>query len=294
MKLLLTTILLISQALLLIIPVVNKEPGKTQKKKKYNSFDLSLIFLSIIGLGISLYIFIAIQDEESEKTKIDNQYKQELAFKLAQRDSFHQIQDSIQTEIFTQKLDSSYLKSIKSSNEALAKYNFVLVDSLNKVSNRIQTESFRQPAFCLTAVENGKEPIFLEKQGDKNVLVMQFRSINNTSYNVRLKISLFKVTVFDNGDRVFELLEGSTSFGKRNVLVAGDIFSLAYPIKQEWLNVDNALIFITAIFDSQNKTSLRYEDGAYFDFTNNKSRGKINATYLDSLTKKFKEINLHF
>ncbi len=288
MKLLLTTILLVCQAFLLIIPVINKSSGKGVDKTKYNLEDIIMIFLSIIGLWFSLYIFLAVQDEENEKARLDNKYKQDLAIKLEERDSIHQLKDSAQIQLFTQKLDSSYLKSIKTSNEALAKYNLVLIDSLNKVSNRIEIESFKQPQFCLRAVQDGKQPIFMDKEGNKDILVIQFRSINNTSYNVKLKISLFKITNV-NGARIFEFVNGSTGIGKRNILVAGDIFSLTYELEPSWMNIEKSLLVITAMFDSQNRTGLKYEDAAYFNFKENKSGGKLDGVILDSLKKKFKE-----
>ena len=182
MLVIITIIILAIQVFNVIISAINKKENES-----ISGLTKAQIWLAIIGFGCGIAIFLLNEDKNELSQRLEKQYRDSLDIKLAQRDMKHQWQDSIQSIFFVERLDSSYQKSIKSSNEALAKYNLILIDSLNTVTKKVNIKSIREPQLIVSpAANNTSPPIYLETDSNENYLAIKVESINNTSYKVKL------------------------------------------------------------------------------------------------------------
>jgi hypothetical protein len=122
----------------IIIGVFGLTDEIAKKIKLFQSLN-SLTFKFLVYLfGIVLIILgTVLQANENDQTS--EAEKQSHLLEIKNMDSSYRAEkrnsDSLYQKKLHNALDSSYSRSIKSSNEALAKYNIVLIDSLNKVAN---------------------------------------------------------------------------------------------------------------------------------------------------------------
>lgn len=107
--------------------------------------------------------------------------KKDSTFKKERRvaDSLHQVKISA-------IVDSSYSKSIQASNEALAKYNLILVDSMKRVAAG-GNYSTGQLSVLVDGISS-KPPIYLDTLDGLINLKVQFTSSQATSYNIDFKM----------------------------------------------------------------------------------------------------------
>ncbi len=77
-----------------------------------------------------------------------------------------------------------YTRFQKNTDEALAKYNLQVVDSMKKV----QSINELKPEFILTPAEPNRQFVFLSNEYGKDILNITFKSVNTTTYNIDLTI----------------------------------------------------------------------------------------------------------
>jgi hypothetical protein len=101
------------------------------KIKKGGKF---LIIVAILSIGFNFC-----KDWNSESKQIISNRNEEIADSTIKADQSKiiQLQLSMKDSII-KKVDDTYMKSIKSSNEALAKYNLEIKDSLNSVVSKLK------------------------------------------------------------------------------------------------------------------------------------------------------------
>lgn len=182
------------------------------------------------------------------------------------QNSLYNLQLSIKDTIL-KNVDSSYLKSIKSSNEALAKYHIRLIDSLHTVVGTLKLNA-ANPQLSIAAV-SGHPTVFLERPGS-DTLKIQFISANSTAYNIAIDAYF----IFDDGKnaQVFE----------KDILSVGQTFinpevtrTESLQIQRGLLNYDNILVVLYGSFskDPFDKYRIPYLQSFIFNFKENKYIG---------------------
>mgnify|MGYP001545183379 FL=1 len=78
------------------------------------------------------------------------------------QDSLYSLQLSVKDTIL-KAVDTSYRKSIKASNEAIAKYHLKIIDSLHTVVGTLKLNS-TNPQLAIAPVEGNNPPVYLENE----------------------------------------------------------------------------------------------------------------------------------
>jgi len=225
------------------------------------------IFFFVIG---SLMVTIGVigkdneSDEKQEKekefyiqemNKVEENYRSEIR----KNDSLNSLK--IQTSI-----DSSYAKSIKASNEALAKYNLTFIDSLQSVTSKINIKgSLAQ--LTIDAVADNTPPIYINAEKNKKFLNIRYISANATSYNIRLN-----VYIFEESQKGIFLLDHILDPGGYNFLVPDRKRTMSFAIDSSIYRYENALVIILGNYsrDEKGETIIEFKDSYSFNFKDNK------------------------
>ena len=287
----LSILLLIFQIFCVSIPIINKNRDSNERHVVYTTWDKALLTFSVIAFGLSIAIILIGQDSENEKETRNKEYQTELKNKLAERDSLHKIDDSAQTKYFIERLDSSYTKSIKASNDALAKYNLELVDSLNRVTNKINTKSNNRPQFSISAAASGATPpMYMIKKDEQNLLAVKVVSNNNTSYNIEIRFYILGYEE-ERNKLFFSTIDTGGIFYDSKFLVQ-DVSSTAFiRIKPELMQIQNSIVYFNGSFsaDFENKDVSNFEAAYFFDFKHNKQQGALDASSISSIKSKLQK-----
>ena len=203
----------------------------------------------------------------------------------------HQRDDSAQTKFFVERLDSSYFNSIRASNEALAKYNLVLVDSLNRVANKITIKSINKPQLSIAPSEAGQvSSLYLVQDSGINFLAVKFKSNNNTSYNIKLGYCILKST-FSNNLIIYNTIDSGYYFWDRKFLNSDIISTARILIDQNVLQTDNSIIFFHGTFssDRNNLDIVDFDEAYYFDLKNNKQYSPLDYNTISEIKSKLQK-----
>ena len=154
------------------------------------------------------------------KARVDSMFQQSqseiLRLQLSTKDS---IINSVQ---------NAYATSIKASNEALARYNIRITDSMHSVVSTLKLNA-ANPQLLLAPLEPGKQPAFVQTVDGRKRFSVQFITKGGTSYHIDLTCCIMRDTVdypllqclsFSRG--AIPIVEDVTS--TREVLVAPEIF----------------------------------------------------------------------
>lgn len=262
MLLIFTVTLLIIQTISTASSIINKE-----SKSKFTNWDKLQIFLLILALGCGLSIFLLNEDKEDLKDRLENQYKTKLEIQLKQRDSIHKNEDSIQTKYFVERLDSSYERSIKASNEALAKYNLTLIDSLNTVTKKINIKSSNSPQLSFVgASKNELGPIYYSKEKNSESIIIKLQANKNTCYNIQLRYLILDYKI-NNGQIYYQTIDTGHVFYDRNFLPEEVVSTVIIDLKKDVLKMDEILVLITGKFsyDPENIKVKDFNEGFFFN-----------------------------
>ncbi|MFT3911507.1 MAG: hypothetical protein QM737_18935 [Ferruginibacter sp.] len=294
----LTVIFSVIQLCIVLIPIIFKDKDPQNPQIKYTKKDIWLIIFSILALGLSLYIFFENQDNDAQKENdrklIEKQYKEELDKKLASRDSIHSVEDSMLNVKYNLRVDSSYQKSIKASNEALAKYNLVLVDSLNRATEKINIKTAAMPQISLTPNEKEGTPnIYLSKEGSEDVLNFRIISMKNIAYNLSLKYCIVKPIGNVKFINSVQVIDCGTLTPQKKFLNENTFFTPYISIKPEWLQIDSSIVFVYGTFsaDIDNKKIIQYHEGRLFSFKGNTIAGSVDEVWLGRIEATLKQNN---
>ncbi len=178
-------ILLMAFAIISVIELLYDKSYKGSIFRKINKRGWFLILIALLSIGFNFYKDweAEIRQAASDKAK----HESDLLFQKSQSDIL-KIQIATKDTIIN-KVDSTYVRSIKASNEALAKYNLKITDSLHSVVSKLKLDAAK-PQFLVAPFEKGKRPVFLTKDKDKNMFNIQFISKGGTSYNIILSCYL--------------------------------------------------------------------------------------------------------
>lgn len=263
---------LIIQVLCVVFPIIQKQKDDT--KFRHSLWDYLIILFSLIGFGFSIYILNYTDDEDLRLKKKEEDYRIELAQKLAERDSIKLRSDSLLTLYYIEKLDSSYTNSVKASNEALAKYNLVLIDSLRRVRDNINAKAKSRPFLTIPAIVKGESaPIYLDKDEMGDIINIKYESLNNVSFNIKVKYYLLKCkTENPRYTRIEKIIDSGFLFKERSSLSQERIATSSIFINEEIKKLNCVYIYLKGTYcsDEYCKETIDYEEALIFDVKNNK------------------------
>lgn len=200
------TLLSFFQFLIVFLPFIGKPSVEQGKSFRLTKIGIVLTICSVLVFAFSIVLYFSSQDDEAdyqsrlaEAIQIsDSTYNEKIrtrdeenVHQLEIRDIIHgQREDSI-SQLHRKQVDSSYIRSIKASNEALAKYNLEISDSLKKVASTINKKgSLAQ--LSLFPITDGQKIMFLTTENGKPSLNIQFISALATAYSVNLDCYVIK------------------------------------------------------------------------------------------------------
>lgn len=222
---------------------------------------------------------------------MESNFKEELNIKLAERDSIHEVKDSMLTVYYSLKVDSSYAKSISASNEALAKYNLVLIDSMNKVTSKINLKTINLPQISLEANSSAGSPLYISQLNNEDYLNIKFVSSNNTSYNIRIDYCIINSKEISNNQFLYKVIECGKIYDNRKVFLSGRFSTTQIKVNSSWKLIENPIIIFSGEFssDEENKNKRNYFQAYEFDFKNQSPGRELIGQTLDELKNYLKE-----
>lgn len=276
----------------------SKNRDENERNNLSNKNDNILFFVFIAGLLVTLIsglntIWDNIDNKQaikiSEQEKIDREvtYQKTLDSSLKARDSIHEHKDSLLKIDYGNKVDSSYAKSIKTSNTALAKYNLVMIDSMDRVVSKINIKAINLPQFLVeTASPGALSPIYITTIGNKKKLQIKVKSINNVSYNIKFGICVFEST---ESDIEFDKIKFLTCapFGDRDFLTTNVVSTVTGEVDPVWSNLQRVYIVLSGTFssDQEEKKIIPYHQGFVFNILKNQLDYTLSKENLDQLLK---------
>ena len=176
------------------------------------------------------------------------------------------LQNSMRDTI-VKKVENTYENSIKASNDALAKYNLKITDSLHSVVNKLKLDATK-PQLSLAPLEKNKRHFFLTKEDDKNILVIQFISDDGTSYNISLSCYLLA----DSGGYNFTILASQVLSVGESFLIKDVTRSSKIYIPEDILSRSKVAVYITGSFtkDPEGKYIIPFDYAFDYNFKEDK------------------------
>jgi len=268
-----------------------------KKIKLLNSLKSLIFKIPFFCLGSFMIIWASIEkdietDFKSEKKEFSHQ--KEIAEINSANRTEKIVRDSLYDIKLQEKLDSSYSKSIRASNQALAKYNLVLIDSLQTVSNKINIKSINKPQLALAAAELGTTaPIYISKDSVGNIIKIKFVSSNNTSYNITIEFYLLQCKI-EAGMIVYSTIDSGYLFRDRSSLVQNRFATAGISLKPEYLNLNCCIILMMGNFsiDNENFYKIPFQEAIIFDIKNNRIIGPADGFTVNGIKKKLKGRNI--
>jgi len=193
MKIVLTIIIAIMQALIVIIPLKGKlSDNRSKFPRNFTKLGYSLIVFCIITIICTILLFTTSEQEQKNTQKL-------LQTELKNRDSINQNKIDAANEKYIFKLDSSDKNTIK----LLAQYG-LKYDSSEKRIEKLVTDSANKHITII----NSEDPIFnlcdvevVNKNTDSITFKLIFCSRDATSYNIDFKLDFF--SKIGRGDEYF-------------------------------------------------------------------------------------------
>ncbi len=240
----------------------------------------SLIFKIPVFVFASIVVIWATVEKDNENEKSAKNELSSLKAEIARRDSIYssekKIADSTNQKKIMDALDSSYAKSIRESNNALAKYNLILVDSLNRVSNKINLKS-SNAQLAVRASTKDEQPIYTFMNGNRKELRIKIESLNGTCYNPI--INCYYIKLVDNGFRIlhYELQNTDGDFLAENRFRTLK-YSTSYLVNKE----SQVIVLLLGSFsrDVENKQIIPYREAFEYSFVEDKFLAKIGGRAL--------------
>lgn len=163
------------------------------------------------------------------------------------------------------KVDSVYSKSIRLSNEALAKYNLEITDSLTSVINKLEIDATHPLLSLRSITPSGHEPAFLNRA--KDTFHIQFVSYGGISYNCNVNCYFI-----DESKNEFDilyysgLLHGGTSIVETTNENRWSTSIIGIP--EELKNYSNLLVYLTGSYskDPLGDYLIPYNEAFHYNF----------------------------
>ncbi len=252
------------------------------KKVSLLEFSRSLLFKIPLFITASfLIIFGSIQkdnDTEAESDGKERELKNQLSASDSAQKVERQISDSIYTVKLQEKLDSSYEKSIRASNQALAQYNLILIDSLHTVTTRINSKSVDLPQLSIAPfIPRSSPPVYLDSSNNEAYFKVKFTSENNIAFNINIKYYLLICRLAQKRELLtdWNFVDTGYLFWQEAYLVQNRFRTRGFILKPQYQNLDCLMVFMQGTFssDRQNKNKIPFREAVYFNTKLNQFQG---------------------
>lgn len=262
-------LLLMAFAIFSVLELIYDKSKEGHLLKKIRRGGWTLIIIALLSVVFNLY-----KDSRSE-------HKQMISDKArAKSDSlFHVSQIEIANfqistkDSIIKKVDETYTNSIKASNEALAKYNLKITDSLHSVISKLKLNALN-PQLSIAPVGGGYHPAFLDK--DRSKLNIQFISSGGTSYQIFVYCFLIKETSVGN-----EILKADKLYFGEDFITENIKSTVWIDLSPAILDNSEILVFLTGSFskDPQGKIIVPYNSAFMFNLKENKYISKLDMSF---------------
>lgn len=208
----------------------------------------------------------------------------------ASSDSLHKSQIELQLielavkDTIIKQLQKGFYNNIKASNNQLLKYNSILVDSMDRLTTKINLKSINLPQLSFTPASSISSPFSIRKDSNGVFLDFKLTSLNNISYNIFLNCFFLK-----EGSPIFSmnLLDIKPQVVTKKALGENIYSTSSLNFKSEWLNLDELILFVSGTFssDEANTKKIPFFYGVYFNLKLNHTTGFVPIPIADVIQK---------
>jgi hypothetical protein len=274
----------------------SEEMSKTKRLAFIHKLSFKIpvvVIMAVIGIWATIEKDNQVDQEKKyeKQTAMGEQKKHDSVndVKQALRDTFYKKREDSLALDYKIHIDSSYSKSLKASNEALAKYNLKIIDSLNTVVNTINISSL-DPQLSV-APANVHSPIFISENNNSDLLKIQLVSANATAHNIFLQCYFIR----DINDTIRLLpYHNALSFGEKNI--NKDVVTttgIEFPPVYKSIDDTIYLCIIGKYYrQSEYKDEVKYYQCFGFNFKQNKFLGERSYIEFKDFLQYLKEKNL--
>jgi len=257
-------------AIFSIKELIYDKSGEGYFLKKIRNGGWVLILIAFLSIVFNLY-----KDLKSEHKQVASDRAKEKVDSLlhASQIEIKQLQISTKDSII-KKVDFTYTNSIRASNEALAKYNLKITDSLHSVVSRLKLNALN-PQLSVAPLGEGFHPAFLNK--DRSKLNIQFVSTNGTCYNILIYCYLIK----EIGASGYEILKSQKLYVGEDFMTDDIKSTTNVDLSPVILDNSEILIFLTGSFtkDHQGKIVVPFNGAFRFNIKDNKYISKLDMSF---------------
>lgn len=255
----------------------------TQIAEKYPK--LKWIEKLVFKIPIALLLILITNYCSAEKERLSSEENQ---ISQNKKDSIHQRREDSLAYDFKKQIDSSYNKSIKSSNEALAKYHLVIIDSLHTVASTINSKGLPTPQLSVAPFDNGKPCMYLSNEFNPPIFSIKFISPVATSNQINVNCYIVKEV-----NNYFWVLKSQNIFHNGFVL-PGITTTCKFPVNEDILNEGELFIVLMGKFsnDKTDKKFIPYQQTYKFNFKENKLIGSYDLINYNTFSEYLRKNNL--
>lgn len=264
-----------------VLAFVDEIAEKVDFVKSIKSLWFKILML-IVG---TVAIAVGTIRKDIEGNENTTKERETFAQQISAKDSLFRIErhyfDSIHQFKLQAIVDSSYSKSIKASNEALAKYNIVLIDSMRRVAGG---NTLLAQLGIVAATPGSSPPVYVTNDNNSKIVNIKMNSSLATSYNISFKV--YGISwLGENFVHHFV----SPALGDNDLLVTNVDRTFRFPIPNNTIfnQEDDVFLVIIGTFsrDETAKYTTSFQTAIVFNFKDNKFLGAVSSFNF----KKFKE-----
>lgn len=242
----------------------------------YNKDQSGRLLSKITGRGKLLILFAilsvvfnGIRDArlEHKQKVLDNKIATSDSLLRAKQEELLTLQLSTKDTIIG-AINATYINSIKASNEALAKYNLVIRDSLKSIVSKLELGAL-SPQLLIAPQEKERSVVYLSENNSK--LNIKFISKAGTSYNISIYYYIIK-GIYDKNTQInfgdIEVLDQGV-LGVGRGFIPENVESTRYiSISPDFLNYNELSVYLRGSFtkDPDGKIIVPYNEAFIFNF----------------------------
>jgi|SRR5579863_8280086 len=247
--------------------------------RRFTRIGIVLFVLAVIFIGSNYYKDLQAERKlskaETAKNRADslstaaqNKLDESQDDLLASQKALFRLQLSVKDSI-KNDVENSYNRSIKASNDALAKYHLKIIDSLHTVVGTLKLNTLN-PELAIAPEDNGP-PMYLS--GDNlDTIKIKFLSANTTSYHIR--VAAYFITLRNS----YAVRLGKDSiFSGQFFLNEGVTRTIAIPEPPNVKGLPDVFVVLNGSFskDPFEKEIVPYQETVRFNFRDNKFVSKV-------------------
>lgn len=273
-------ILLLIFAIFPLLDIIYERSDKKKHWQKITKKGWNLILLALLIVAFNFY-----KDFEGKKKQEASEQARHRVDSLFQSSQLKILQLQITSkDSIIKEVKNTYANSIKSSNEALAKYNLRITDSLHSVIDKLKLNAVTSQ-LLVAPLSKGTRSIYVTNVEGQNKLNIKFISKGGTSYHILLTCYYLEQTYAGYSILGSVMASLGESYTVEDVVSTKAMDIPAYIFKKS-----NVVVFVTGSFtrDFEGKRIIPFNLLFKYNFKENKL-----ITALETNFKKLKsELNI--